>query len=66
MPLLFLNEEAQDPFLYHLTINTGKISTDAAVNMIAEAYRDHLAREILVDTMADNERLRFLRKKPPR
>lgn len=58
---ILFNEEAQDPFLYHLTINTGKISTDAAVNMIAEAYRDHLAREILVDTMADNERLRFLR-----
>lgn len=54
---ILFDEESQDEYLYHMTINTGKITVDAAVLMIAEAYRAHLAQEILYDSDAEEEKV---------
>lgn len=56
---ILFNETSQDPFLYHITINTGNISVDAAVNIIAESYRDHLAREVLLNSSEEEQRVQF-------
>ncbi len=56
--LVLYGEEEQDPFLYHVTLNTGKISVDAAVNLIAEVYTDHMAREFLFDSSQESKRVR--------
>ncbi len=51
-------ETEQDPFLYHLTVNTAKVSVDAAVNMAAGVYTDHMAREFLFDSTEEEMRVR--------
>lgn len=56
--LVLYGEEEQDAFLYHLTVNTGKVSVDAAVNMAAGVYQDHMAREFLYDSAAEAKRVR--------
>ena len=56
--LVLYGEEEQDPFLYHVTLNTGKITVDAAVNLIAEVYTDHMAREFLFDSTEEAGRIR--------
>ncbi|MDD2427113.1 MAG: cytidylate kinase family protein [Eubacteriales bacterium] len=56
--LVLYGAEEQDPFLYHVTLNTGKISVDAAVNLIAEVYKDHMAREFLLDSAEEARRVR--------
>lgn len=50
--------ETHDPFLYHLTINMAKVSVDAAVEMAAGLYRDHMAREFLFNSTAEDDRVR--------
>lgn len=50
--------ETHDPFLYHLTVNTGKVSVDAAVEMAAGVYRDHMAREFLFNSDLEDQRIR--------
>lgn len=55
---VLFDEESKDPFLYHLTINTGKVSVDAAVLMIYELYLDHMAKEILFDTKDEGDKVK--------
>lgn len=55
---ILFQETSTDPYLYHITVNTGKISVDAAVNIIAEAYKDRLAHEVLVDSVEDEKRVK--------
>ena len=55
--IVLYGEEEQDPFLYHLTVNTAKTSVDAAVNMAAGVYKDHMAREFLYDSTAESKRV---------
>lgn len=50
--------QTHDPFLYHLTINMGKVSVDAAVEMAAGLYRDHMAREFLYNSTREDDRVR--------
>ncbi|NLF20803.1 MAG: cytidylate kinase-like family protein [Clostridiaceae bacterium] len=50
--------EEQDPFLYHLTVNTGKVSVDAAVSMAAGVYKDQMAREFLFNSEDEDLRVR--------
>lgn len=50
--------ETHDAFLYHLTVNTGKVSVDAAVEMAAGLYKDHMAREFLFNSTLEESRVR--------
>ena len=54
---ILFDEESKDPFLYHITINTGKVSVDAAVLMATELYNDSLAREYLYDSDSENRKI---------
>ncbi len=56
--LVLYGEEEQDPFLYHVTLNTSKITVDAAVNLISEVYTDHTAREFLFNSTEESRRVR--------
>lgn len=56
--IVMYGEEEQDPFLYHLTVNTAKVSVDAAVNMAAGVYKDHMAREFLYNSSEEELRVR--------
>ncbi len=55
---ILFDEESKDPFMYHATINTGKVSVDGAVLMISELYRDQMAKEILFNSTAEDEKIR--------
>lgn len=57
--IVLYGEEVQDPFLYHLTVNTAKVTVDAAVSMAAGIYQDHMAREFLYDSSEEAQRVRF-------
>ncbi len=50
--------ETYDPFLYHLTVNTGKVSVDAAVEMAAGLYKDHTAHEFLYNSAIEDGRVK--------
>lgn len=56
--IVLYGEEQQDPFLYHLTVNTAKVSVDAAVNMAAGVYTDHMARSFLFNSTEEDKRVR--------
>lgn len=57
--IVLYGEEITDPFLYHLTVNTAKVTVDAAVSMAAGIYQDHMAREFLYDSSEESKRVRF-------
>lgn len=55
--LVLYGAEETDPFQYHVTLNTGRISVDAAVKLIAEVYKDHMAREFLYNSAEEAKRV---------
>ena len=55
---ILFDEKSQDPFLYHITINTGKVSVDAAVLMIAELFKDHMAKQVLFNSASEDDRIK--------
>ncbi len=55
--LVLYGAEETDPFHYHVTLNTGRISVDAAVKLIAEVYKDHMAREFLYNSTEEAGRV---------
>lgn len=56
---ILFDKVSRDPYLYHATINTAKVSVDTAVIMLSALFNERRAKEVLFDTDEEEEKIHY-------